>query len=186
MQEPGILCGLVLLTASNDSVRTSPEPQVIPPGRANPGGRVLDEATLQWLASLLDDVFQIPGTGIRFGLDPLLGLVPGIGDLLTGAASFLIVFSAWQRQIPKVTVARMVANVAIDTLIGAVPLLGDVFDVVWKSNRKNINLLERANRNSVRRQDWRDWLFFAGLFAVMLILIALPIAVLWLIVGLLR
>jgi hypothetical protein len=167
-------------------MRPKPEPQVIPPGRAIPGSGVLDETTLQWLASLLDDIFQIPGTGIRFGLDPLLGLVPGIGDLLTGAASFLIIFSAWQRQIPRVTVARMVANVAIDTLVGSVPLLGDAFDVAWKSNRKNINLLERANRNSVRRQDWRDWLFFAGLFAVMLILIALPIAVLWVLVRIIR
>lgn len=174
------------VTASNGSMRSSPEPQVIPPGRVTPGGRVLDDATLQWLASLLDDAFQIPGTGIRFGLDPLLGLVPGMGDLLTGAASFLIIFSAWRRQIPKVTVARMVANVAIDTLVGSVPLLGDVFDLAWKSNRKNINLLERAHRNSVRRQDWRDWLFFAGLFGVMVILIALPIAVLWVVVGLLR
>ncbi|MGE5112531.1 MAG: DUF4112 domain-containing protein [Acidobacteriaceae bacterium] len=167
-------------------MRPNPEPQVIPPGRATPVGSVLDETTLQWLASLLDDVFQIPGTGIRFGLDPLLGLVPGIGDLLTGAASFLIIFSAWQRQIPRVTVARMVANVAIDTLVGSVPLFGDVFDVAWKSNRKNITLLERANRNSIRRQDWRDWLFFVGLFVVMVILVALPIAVLWVIVGLVR
>src|SRR5512142_1419051 len=155
-------------------MRPKPEPQVIPPNRATPGSSVLDETTLQWLASLLDDVFQIPGTGIRFGLDPLLGLVPGLGDLLTGAASFLIIFSAWQRQLPRVTVARMVANVAIDTLVGSIPIFGDAFDVAWKSNRKNVNLLQRHSLNPTRSQGWRDWLFLLGLVLIMLALIAIP------------
>jgi hypothetical protein len=162
------------------------EPEIIPPrGRAK-SAEGLDDATLNLLASLLDDIFKIPGTSIRFGLDPLVGLVPGIGDLLTGAASFLIIFSAWQRQLPRVTVARMMANVAIDTLVGAIPLVGDAFDAAWKSNRKNLNLLQRATTDTSRHQGWRDWLFLAGLIALMLVLIAIPIAVLWLILHILR
>ena len=167
-------------------MRPNIEPEIIPPRRNVTGQQGLDDATLNLLASLLDDVFRIPGTAIRFGLDPLIGLVPGIGDLLTGAASFLIIFSAWQRQLPKVTVARMMANVAIDTLLGTMPLLGDAFDVAWKSNRKNLNLLQRATVDISRTQGWRDWLFLFGLVLIMLLLIAIPIAVLWLAIHLLR
>jgi hypothetical protein len=159
-------------------------PQVLPPSRSV--SRSLDDETLSMLASLLDDLFRIPGTAIRIGIDPLIGLIPGIGDLLTSAASFLIIFSAWQRQLPKVTVARMVANVAIDTAVGAIPLLGDAFDVAWKSNRKNLSLLQRGSVNTTRRQDWRDWLFLLGVIAVMLVLAALPIALLWFVIHSLR
>jgi hypothetical protein len=166
------------------------EPQVVPPkpstrrGRSNARG--LDDVTLNWLASWLDDIFRIPGTSIRFGLDPLIGLVPGLGDLLTGAASFLIIFSAWQRRLPRVTVTRMVVNVAIDTIVGSIPLFGDAFDLAWKSNRKNVNLLQRHALNPNRRQDWRDWLFLLGIVLAMFALIAIPIAILWLLIHLLQ
>ena len=181
-----------LSAASNIAMRENAEPEIIPPrGRAQRSGRAqgaegLDDATLNLLASLLDDIFRIPGTSIRFGLDPLVGLVPGIGDLLTGAASFLIIFSAWQRQLPRVTVARMMANVAIDTLVGSIPFLGDAFDAAWKSNRKNLNLLQRGTADTSRHQGWRDWLFLAGLIALMLVLIAIPIGVLWLAIHFLK
>jgi hypothetical protein len=167
-------------------MRPKVEPQIIPPDRGVAGVRGLDDETLNLLASLLDDIFRIPGTAIRFGLDPLIGLVPAVGDLLTGAASFLIIFSAWQRQLPKVTVARMMANVAIDTLVGSIPLLGDAFDTAWKSNRKNMNLLQRSTMDLERRHNWRDWLFLSGLILLMVLLIAVPIAVLWLAIHLLR
>lgn len=169
-------------------MRPKVEPEIIPPRGSvdNFQGQGLDDAALNLLASLLDDVFRIPGTSLRFGLDPLIGLVPGIGDLLTGAASFLIIFSAWQRQLPRVTVARMMANVAIDTLVGAIPFLGDAFDVAWKSNRKNLILLQRGTADTSRHQGWRDWLFLAGVVALMLALIAIPVAVLWAIVHILR
>lgn len=167
-------------------MRPNVEPEIIPPGRKSRDSGGFDDTTLNLLASLLDDVFRIPGTAIRFGLDPLIGLVPGVGDLLTGAASFLIIFSAWQRQLPKVTVARMMANVAIDTLVGSIPLLGDAFDVAWKSNRKNLSLLQRATMDTSQRQGWRDWLFLAALVVLMLLLIAIPIAILWLAIHLLR
>lgn len=168
-------------------MRPEPEPQVIPPRRSvREVAPALDDETLDFLASLLDDAFRIPGTAIRFGLDPLIGLIPGIGDLITSVASFLIVFSAWQRQLPRVTITRMVANIAIDTLVGSVPLLGDAFDVAWKSNRKNIALLKRSSGPVRRNQSWRDWLFLLGIVVLLGVLVAIPIAVLWLLVHFLR
>ncbi len=142
----------------------------------------LSDETLQMLASLLDDVFHLPGTSIRFGLDPLIGLIPGLGDVITGLASFLIVFSAWQRGVPRVTQARMLANIGIDTVLGAIPLFGDVFDVAWKSNRKNFRLLQRDASVSRERQEFSDWLFLFVIVAAAVAAVAVPIAVLILLV----
>ena len=150
------------------------EPEIIPPGRSS-SSRGLTNENLNQLARVLDDIFTIPGTGIRFGLDAIIGLIPGIGDLITGIASFLIIFSAWQRGLPRVTLARMVANVAIDTLIGSMPVLGDIFDVAWKSNRKNYNLLLRAEQLPVRNALAKDWFFLAFLLLAIAALVALPI-----------
>jgi hypothetical protein len=150
------------------------EPKVIPPSSVSDKSGLPDE-TLLLLASLLDDVFRIPGTSIRFGIDPLLGLVPAFGDFICGLASFVIIFAAWQRQLPRVTVARMVVNVAVDSLVGSIPILGDAFDVTWKSNRKNMNLLQREKAGSPRSQNWRDWLFLGGIVLLLTVLIAVPV-----------
>src|SRR3954447_1785787 len=135
---------------------------------------------LQTLARLMDNQFTIPGTNFRFGLDAIIGLVPGIGDLITSVASFLIILAAWQRRMPKVTIARMVANIAIDTLVGSVPVAGDAFDAAWKSNRKNMALLQRETTVEAGGQTWHDWLFLLGIVLLLGILIAIPVAVLFL------
>jgi hypothetical protein len=92
---------------------------------------------------LLDARFRVPGTTWRFGFDGLIGLAPGIGDAVTTLAALYIVAEAWRLGVPNRTLARMIGNVAIDAALGAVPVVGDVFDVVWKANRRNIALLER-------------------------------------------
>jgi hypothetical protein len=164
------------------------EPEIIPPGghsRREQQG-MLDDETLNMLASLLDDFFRIPGTSWRFGLDPLVGLIPGFGDLITSVASFLIIFAAWQRRMPKVTMARMMANVAIDTFVGSIPLAGDAFDAAWKSNRKNLALLQRENTVEAGNQTWQDWLFLVGIVILLGILIAIPFAVLIVVFHLLK
>jgi len=155
-----------------------PEPEIIPPGSAARESRLADES-LETLTRLLDDVFCIPGTNIRFGLDPLIGLIPGIGDLITSIASFLIIFAGWQRGLPRVTITRMVANVAIDTLIGSVPLLGDMFDAAWKSNRMNLKLLQRPS-TAGHKNTLIDALFLGGIALVLLVLAACPFVVIWL------
>ena len=96
------------------------------------------------LSHILDDFLVIPGTRIRFGLDAVGGLIPGIGDVLGGMASWIIILAAWLRGVPRLTLARMLANVAIETIVGAVPVLGDAFDVAWKANRRNFALLQRS------------------------------------------
>jgi len=103
-----------------------------------------DDATarVDRLARLLDRAVGIPGTGIRVGLDPLLGLVPGFGDFATGAISLYIILEAARLGVPRTTLVRMLGNVAIDTFGGSVPLVGDLFDVAWKSNSKNVALLQ--------------------------------------------
>ena len=85
---------------------------------------------LDYIASLLDDMFRIPGTQIRFGLDALIGWIPGVGDAATGVASFLIIFSSWRRGAPSITLVRMIANVLLETSIGAIPVAGDIFHIV--------------------------------------------------------
>jgi hypothetical protein len=99
--------------------------------------RVGTDEHLDTIASLLDDMFRIPGTKIRFGLDAIIGWIPGIGDAAAGIASFLIVFAAWRRGTPGITLARMIANVVLETLVGAIPIVGDIFHVIWKANRRN-------------------------------------------------
>ena len=107
------------------------------------GGGFTDE-NLDLLSHLLDDFIRIPGTNLRFGLDGIVGFIPGAGDIIGGLASSIIIIAAWMRGVPKVVVARMVLNVAIETGVGAVPLLGNLFDIGWKANRRNYALLREA------------------------------------------
>jgi hypothetical protein len=135
---------------------------------------------LDYVAALLDDIFRIPGTKIRFGLDALIGWVPGIGDAMTGIASFLIVFASWRRGAKAVTLVRMIANVLLETAIGAIPVAGDVFHVVWKANRRNYRLLIRE-KEQPGANTRRDWMFLAVLLFAVIAAAGIPIAILiWL------
>ena len=97
---------------------------------------------LRTLSRLLDNAFVIPGTRYRFGFDALVGLVPGLGDAVSAVFSGYIILQASRLGAPRSVVTRMIANVALDTVVGWVPILGDIFDVAWKSNLKNMALLE--------------------------------------------
>ena len=132
---------------------------------------------LDYIAALLDDMFRIPGTQIRFGLDALIGWIPGIGDALAGMASFLIVFASWRRGVQAITLVRMIANVLLETALGAIPVAGDVFHVVWKANRRNYKLLIRE-REQPGVNARRDWLFLALILFTALAAVAIPIAIL--------
>jgi hypothetical protein len=96
------------------------------------------------LARLLDSSVRVPGTGIRFGADAVIGLIPGLGDIGGAALAGYLVILAQRLGVPRAVVLRMLANVAVDTLGGTVPLIGDLFDVAFKSNMRNVALLERA------------------------------------------
>jgi hypothetical protein len=107
----------------------------------NPQARRDAFERLEQVARLLDTALVIPGTNIRFGADAIVGLVPGIGDVITTAVSAWVIYEARRLGAPRHLVARMIGNVALDGMVGAVPLVGDLFDVMFKSNRKNIRLL---------------------------------------------
>lgn len=121
------------------------------------------------LARLMDSQFEIPGLRLRFGFDALLGLFPGIGDTVAAFASLYILQAAWEAHVPRVTLIRMVFNVMLDVVFGAVPVLGDLFDLAWKANIKNVALLERYLGSSARqaRQARRsDWIVVVGVFVI--------------------
>ncbi|HEX6102400.1 MAG TPA: DUF4112 domain-containing protein [Alphaproteobacteria bacterium] len=96
---------------------------------------------LERLARLLDSEFRVPGTRFRFGLDGLVGFIPGIGDAAGLAISSYIVLEAWRLGAPPPILLRMVANLVVDGAVGAVPIAGDLFDMAWKANKRNMNLL---------------------------------------------
>lgn len=113
-------------------------------------------ARLDRFADLLDSRFRIPGTGLRFGLDGVIGLIPGIGDTATAAASLYVVVQARELGCGNWTLVRMLGNVAVDGVLGSVPLLGDIFDFAWKANRRNIRLLREdlAHRDRRAARPW--------------------------------
>ena len=125
------------------------------------------------LAKLLDDSIVIPGTGWRIGLDPIVGLIPGIGDLIGAVLSGYIILEAARAEVPAYTLARMLLNVGIDTLLGAVPAVGDLFDAVWKSNTKNVALLERhlAGDRTALARERRGAILAIALAIIALVLI---------------
>ena len=98
-------------------------------------------ARLEALAHLLDSAFLIPGTNHRVGIDALLGLIPGIGDLVSTALASYIIWEAKQLGLPRWKIARMIGNLAVDTTIGAIPFAGDLFDVAFRANRRNMKIL---------------------------------------------
>ncbi len=100
-------------------------------------------AELESLASLMDDRFRLPGTNIRFGLDALIGLIPGVGDAITSAVTLYIISRAWSIGVPFHVKVQMIANLGADLVIGAIPFIGDLFDVAWRANRKNLRLLQK-------------------------------------------
>jgi hypothetical protein len=108
---------------------------------ARPRSRGARIARIDALATLLDTALVIPGTGVRFGLDGLIGLFPVVGDIITTVLSLFIVHEAYQLGAPGHVIARMLRNVALDGVLGAVPLVGDAFDVLWRANRRNVRLL---------------------------------------------
>ncbi len=136
----------------------------------------------RYLADLLDRRFTIPGTSIRIGLDPILGLVPGIGDLLANLTGSAILFIAAQFGIPKIVLLRMGLNIAINAMIGAIPIFGDIFSIWFRSNVKNVQLLERYAGGPRRRSTAADWSFVIALITGLLIVIfAILAGVVWLV-----
>jgi hypothetical protein len=133
---------------------------------------------LRRISKLLDNAITIPGTKFRFGLDPIIGLLPGGGDTITGGISAYIVIEAARMGIPREVLGKMVGNIAIDSFAGTIPVVGDLFDVGWKANVKNIELLEKhLDLNELSEGDKPKLTLYDRLFIVGLILILILIVV---------
>ena len=159
-----------------------PNPEILPPWQPPRKLRerleqLFSDRNLDLYAHLLDDWFRIPGTSVRLGLDGLIGLVPGLGDVIAGIASSVLIFAAWIRGVPYVTLVRMTVNLAIGVLIGAIPFFGDIFDIAWKPDRRNYRLIVR-HLSQPYRHTGGDWAFLLLLAAAILLILATPVIVL--------
>ena len=110
-------------------------------------------ARITALTKLLDSAFQIPGTNHRVGIDALLGLIPGIGDLVSTALASYIIWEAKQLGLPRWKIARMIGNVAVDTAIGAIPVAGDAFDLFFKANERNLRIVHEHLKRGPKEID---------------------------------
>ncbi|MGH2418357.1 MAG: DUF4112 domain-containing protein [Candidatus Limnocylindria bacterium] len=139
--------------------------------------RALTEVeTLAWL---LDNSIPVPGTGRRFGVDALIGFVPVVGDLLSGGIGLFVVWRASRMGLPRVVVARMLANAGIDIAVGAIPVLGDAFDLWFKASTRNLGLMRRHLEQPERstRDDWMALLVLLGIAVAVIVLLG------WLVVS---
>ena len=130
----------------------------------------------EYLVTLLDDRFRIPGTDFRFGLDPIIGILfPGIGDAVTGAGSVGLLALALRRGVPRVVLFRMILNILVDVLAGALPIVGDIFDAAYKSNRRNLELIREHEDPGSKPTAW-DYAIAALGVSLAILSIIVPLA----------
>lgn len=157
--------------------------EVIPPDKQTPDHA---DPVQKLVAHLLDTLFQIPGTKIRFGLDPILGLLPGFGDTLSGLISTAMLGFGLRQGIPRIVVIRMAINILLNSILGAIPVLGDAFSFWFKSNVRNYELY-RQHARGARRSTTADWIFVGALIVTVVLLLIGGIAtVIWLTAQLVR
>jgi Domain of unknown function (DUF4112) len=140
------------------------------------------EESLESLSRYLDDWIKIPVVGWRFGLDALIGLIPNVGDTITSVASFYILIAGVRYGVPKITILRMAFNIGLDYVVGSIPVIGDAFDFVWKSNKKNMNLI-REHAKGKNAGTSGDYLFVFGIITALVALLVVSILLSLFIIG---
>jgi len=163
----------IVETPGRWSQRRANSPQGSASNRLASRGRLLSDDRLHWLEYVLDEAFHLPGTEIRFGLDGVIGLVPGLGDVVAACLSLFIPLAAWIRGVPYITLLRMLANVLIGLFVGTIPVLGDAFDIFWKANRRNYHLLT-LHIAEPRHHTRKDWAFLLILGLIITGIFAIP------------
>jgi len=143
-------------------------------GKDAPKGTLKDDPFIALIAKLMDSVFVIPGTNIRFGLDPIIGLIPALGTTASSFVSIVLIGLSARRGVPKIVLTRMAVNVLINAAMDAVPILGDALSIFFRSNARNYELLQKHAGTS-RASTKGDWLFLAGLIAALFVVIGLII-----------
>lgn len=144
--------------------------------------RITRYSKSQKFAELLDSQFTIPGTNIKVGIDPVLGLISGAGDLAGASLSIYFMFYAAKSGAKSSILIRMFVNILVDLIIGAIPILGDIFDVAWKANLRNAKLLEKLEENPVRLETQSKILIWTLFFVLTGILMGVIIALGWVVV----
>ena len=179
--------------AERDRVREI-EVEVIPPGGRTPppsrertrvdtgstssageDSETVDDPFIAFVSRLMDSFFSLPGTKVRVGLDPLIGLIPGIGDTATALTSLMLILKSARYGLPRIVIARMILNVLINSGVGAIPVVGDLFSVWFRSNARNYDLLQKFAR-PIRPSTKPDWVFVVGMVIVTLALLAVVFA----------
>lgn len=140
------------------------------------------EPLFKWLAVIMDELVRVPGTKFRFGLDPLLGLIPGIGDTSSALVSALALIQAVRVGVPKILLARMSLNILINEIIGVVPVAGDAFSFWFKSNARNYEIIKNHRLGS-SVPGRSDWLFVIGILVLLLLIVCAGIAISFLVLG---
>jgi hypothetical protein len=168
-------------------ITTSPKAQeleweVLPPEKTQKRSEL--EPLFRWLALIMDNLLRVPGTQVRFGLDPLIGLVPGLGDTGSAIVSAMALIAAARRGLPKILLARMSINILINEAVGIIPIAGDAFSFWFKSNARNYELLKKFSATP-RRSTASDWAFVTFVLAALLVILAVSLAFsFWLLYGL--
>ncbi len=158
--------------------------EVLPPEEKEKRAEV--EPLFRWLALIMDNFLRLPGTQFRFGLDPLMGLIPGLGDTGSAVISAMALIAAARRGLPKILLARMSLNILINEAIGIVPVVGDAFSFWFKSNARNYELLKRHTAGT-RTTTTSDWIFVGLVLALLFVILLVSLAVsLWLLAQLAR
>lgn len=145
--------------------------------------KAASDAVAPWAERLvrwLDDLIRVPGTKFGIGLDPIIGfLLPGAGDAITGTGSIALLFLALKERVPTIVLLRMCMNILVDTVGGLFPFVGDAFDVVWRSNRRNMDLIERYRDDPKAAPTWVDYALVVGGVLLAVTSIVLPIVIIY-------
>ena len=150
--------------------RLDPEWEVLPPEEKERRAQL--EPLFRWIAIIMDNLLRVPGTKFRFGLDPLLGLIPGIGDTTSAVVSALALVQAARRGVPKIMLARMSLNILINETIGIIPGIGDAFSFWFKSNVRNYQILQTHAAGLVKPKR-SDWIFVIAVLCVLFLVVCL-------------
>jgi len=140
------------------------------------------EPLFKWIAFIMDDVVRVPGTKFRFGLDPVIGLIPGIGDTSSALVSAFALIQAVRLGVPKILLTRMALNILVNEVVGVIPVIGDAFSFWFKSNARNYEIIKthRLGPSVARRSDW---LFVIGVLVIVFVVVVVGIAISFLILG---
>jgi hypothetical protein len=144
--------------------------EVLPPEEKERRAQL--EPLFRWIALIMDNLLRVPGTKFRFGLDPLIGLIPGFGDSASAVISALALVQAARRGLPKIVLARMSLNILINELVGIIPGIGDAFSFWFKSNARNYQILQTQAAGPVR-PGRSDWIFVIGVLCILFLVVCL-------------